>query len=89
MPSYDYYYDYDYSGDGVFARIVKAVKKNKRKNGRTDPKKILLDSVQENFEFPQDLLDALPDIDDIDYEDFETLNEQVESLDRVKRRRKN
>ena len=88
---YDDYYDYDYPGDDVFARIVKAVKKNKkeRKSGRIDPKKILLDSVQENFEFPKDLLDALPDIDDVEYEDFETLNEQVESLDRVKRRRKN
>ena len=67
---------------------MKAVKKNKAENKRKiDPTKILLNSVQENFEFPQELLNSLPDIDDVDYEDFETLNEQVESLDRIKRKR--
>jgi len=85
---YDDYYDYDYSSDDIFARIVKAVKKNKaEKKRKIDPTKILLNSVQENFEFPQELLNSLPDIDDVDYEDFETLNEQVESLDRIKRKR--
>lgn len=78
----DYYYD-DYQYDdysattsGLFARIVKAVKKNKeksRKNGIHDPSQLLLDSVQDDFEFPQELLDALPDLEDVDYEDFETL----------------
>ena len=89
---YNDYYDYDYDGgDDIFARIVKAVKKNRDeniKNGRrNDPSKILLDSVQENFVFPQELLDALPDIDDIEYEDFESLNEQVESLNNVRRKK--
>jgi len=89
---YNDYYDYDYDGgDDIFARIVKAVKKNRdenNKNGRrNDPSKILLDSVQENFVFPQELLDALPDIDDIEYEDFESLNEQVESLNNVRRKK--
>merc|ERR1711874_258611 len=81
---YDYYdnYDYDYLGDDLFARIVKAVKKNKdmkknqkeNKNGATG---ILASSVQEDFEFPQELLDSLPALEDFDYEDFESLNEQV------------
>merc|ERR1711874_400785 len=86
---YDYYdnYDYDYLGDDLFARIVKAVKKNKdmkknqkeNKNGATG---ILASSVQEDFEFPQELLDSLPALEDFDYEDFESLNEQVESFDK-------
>jgi len=92
----DYYYDYDYddySGatSGLFARIVKAVKKNKeksRKNGIHDPSQLLLDSVQDDFEFPQELLDALPDLEDVDYEDFETFNRQVESLDKFSIRQK-
>ena len=85
---YEDYYDYDYDGaDDIFARIVKAVKKNKKNGRRNDPSKILLDSVQENFVFPKELLDALPDIDDIEYEDFESLNEQVESLNNVRRKK--
>ena len=92
----DYYYDYDYddySGatSGLFARIVKAVKKNKeksRKNGIHDPSQLLLDSVQDDFEFPKELLDALPDLEDVDYEDFETFNRQVESLDKFSIRQK-
>ena len=95
VPDYDDYYgdyyDYDYDGDDIFARIVKAVKKNKEENNkngrRNDPSKILLDSVQENFVFPKELLDALPDIDDIEYEDFESLNDQVESLNNVRRKK--
>ena len=93
----DYYYDdyqyddYSVSSSGLFARIVKAVKKNKEKsrnNGIHDPSQLLLDSVQEDFEFPQELLDALPALEDVDYEDFETLNHQVESLDIFSRRQK-
>ena len=86
----DYYDDYDYHGDDIFARIVKAVKKNKaekRKNGVIDPSKVLIDSVQEDFVFPQELLDSLPDIDDVDYEDFETLNEQVESFNNIRKKK--
>ena len=85
------YYDYDYHGDDLFARIVKAVKKNKKENPgtqrRNDPSKILLSSVQEDFVFPQELLDSLPDIDDIDYEDFESLNAQVESFNTVRKKK--
>ena len=85
------YYDYDYPGDDLFARIVKAVKKNKKENPgtliRNDPSKILLSSVQEDFVFPQELLDSLPDIDDIDYEDFESLNAQVESFNIVRKKK--
>ena len=87
---YDDYYDYDYPGDDLFARIVKAVKKNKKENpvnGLKDPSKILINSVQENFEFPKELLEALPDIDDIEYEDFESLNEQVESFNQIRRKK--
>ena len=85
----DYYEDYDYSDD-VFARIVKAVKENKKKkksNSRIDPSKVLLASVQDNFEFPQELLDSLPDIDDVDYEDFQSINDQVETLNNVRRKK--
>merc|ERR1712117_724562 len=85
----DYYEDYDYSDD-VFARIVKAVKENKKKkksNARIDPSKVLLASVQDNFEFPQELLDSLPDIDDVDYEDFQSINDQVETLNNVRRKK--
>ena len=92
---YDYYDDYyqydDYTTGGLFARIVKAVSKNKDrkpKNGLHDPSKVLLDSVREDFEFPQELLDSLPDLEDVEYEDFETLNEQVESLGKFSRRQK-
>ena len=93
----DYYYDdylyddYSATTSGLFARIVKAVKKNKEKsrnNGLHDPSQLLLDSVQDDFEFPQELLDALPALEDVDYEDFETLNHQVESLDIFSRRQK-
>jgi len=90
---YDYYgdyldnLDYDYLGDDLFARIVKAVKKNKET--KTDKKKagkgVLASSVQEDFEFPKELLDALPALEDFDYEDFESLNEQVESFDKESR----
>jgi len=87
---YDYYgdyYDYDYLGDDLFGRIVKAVKKNKNltqdKKGKKEERKgLLAGSVQEDFEFPKELLDALPALEDFDYEDFETLNEQVESFDK-------
>ena len=85
----DYYEDYDYSDD-VFARIVKAVKENKKKkksNAKIDPSKVLLESVQDNFEFPQELLDSLPDIDDVDYEDFQSINDQVETLNNVRRKK--
>ena len=90
---YDYYDDYfdDYTTShtgGLFARIVKAVRKNKGKNKNnriSDPSTILLDSVKEDFEFPQELLDSLPDLEDIEYEDFEILNE---SLDKFSRRQK-
>ena len=88
---YEDYYDYDYRGDtDLFARIIKAVKKNKKENHgprRNDPTKILLNSVQEDFVFPQELLDALPDIDDLDYEDFESLNAQVESFNTVRKKK--
>jgi len=84
---YDYYgdyYDYDYLGDDLFGRIVKAVKKNKNltKDKKENGKGVLASSVQENFEFPQELLDALPALEDFDYEDFDSLNEQVESFDK-------
>jgi len=87
---YDYYsdyYDYDYLGDDLFARIVKAVKKNKdlkkdERDNKDQTKGILASSVQEDFEFPQELLDSLPALEDFDYEDFESLNEQVESFDK-------
>ena len=84
------YYDYDYPGDDLFARIVKAVKKNKKENParrKNDPSKILLSSVQEDFVFPQELLDSLPDIDDLDYEDFESFNAQVESINTVRKKK--
>ena len=86
----DYDYDYDYPADDLFARIVKAVKKNKKEHPaprRNDPSKILLGSVQEDFVFPQELLDSLPDIDDIEYEDFESLNAQVESINTVRKKK--
>jgi len=89
---YDYYSNYDYDndylglGDDLFGRIVKAVKKNKDqksqqegKEGATGP---LASSVQEDFEFPQELLDSLPALEDFDYEDFEDLNKQVEQIDK-------
>ena len=89
---YDYYSNYDYDndylglGDDLFGRIVKAVKKNKDqksqqegKEGATGP---LAGSVQEDFEFPQELLDSLPALEDFDYEDFEDLNKQVEQIDK-------
>jgi len=86
---YDYYNNYDnddYLGDDLFGRIVKAVKKNKDqksqqkgKDGATGP---LASSVQEDFEFPQELLDSLPALEDFDYEDFEDLNKQVEQIDK-------
>merc|ERR1711892_246889 len=87
---YDYYsdyYDYDSLGDDLFARIVKAVKKNKdlkkdEQDNKDKTKGILASSVQEDFEFPQELLDSLPALEDFDYEDFESLNEQVESFDK-------
>ena len=100
LADYDYDYDYDYydqyddytgATGSLFARIVKAVRKNKdktRKNQLNDPTQVLLDSVREDFEFPQELLDSLPALEDIDYEDFEILNEQVESLDKFSRRQK-
>jgi len=90
---YDYYgdyldnLDYDYLGDDLFARIVKAVKKNKelKTDNKEGGKGVLASSVQEDFEFPKELLDALPALGDFDYEDFESLNEQVESFDKESR----
>ena len=90
VADYDYYADflnYDYLGDDLFGRIVKAVKKNKdSKKSPTDGNRgILAGSVQEDFEFPQELLDSLPALEDFDYEDFQSLNEQVEQFDKNSR----
>ena len=82
VADYDYYgdfFDYDHLGNDLFGRIVKAVKKNKDRKG-DEAKGILGSSVQENFEFPQELLDSLPALEDFNYEDFLTLDEQVESF---------
>ena len=76
---YDYYgdnYDYDYLGDDLFARIVKAVKKNKdlknyKKDNKDNTKGIPASSVQGDFEFPQELSGSLPALEDFDYEDLE------------------
>ena len=78
VADYDYYadfLDYDYLGDDLFGRIVKAVKKNKdsKKNPTDGNRGILAGSVQEDFEFPQELLDSLPALEDFDYEDFQSL----------------
>jgi len=90
VADYDYYadfLDYDYLGDDLFGRIVKAVKQNKdsKKNPTDANRGILAGSVQEDFEFPQELLDSLPALEDFDYEDFQSLNEQVEQFDQNSR----
>ena len=84
---YGDYADYDYSGNGLFARIVKAVKLNRNRKVEKETETegsskggFLAGSVQDNFQFPQGFLDSLPPLEDIDYDELSSLNDQFELI---------